>query len=97
MGVIDETRTLKHNEVYVRILKPYAKKEEQDFTLQGEVYVTKNPCLHPGDIKILKAVNNEKVRQNLSHMVNVIVFSSLEDEKDTRPIQNQISGGDLDG
>ena len=97
MGVIDETKTLKHNEVYVRILKPYAKKEEQDFTLQGEVYVTKNPCLHPGDIKILKAVNNEKVRQNLSHMINVIVFSSLEDEKDTRPIQNQISGGDLDG
>ena len=97
MGVIDETKTLKHNEVYVRIIKPYAKKEEQDFTLQGDVYVTKNPCLHPGDIKILKAVNNEKVKQNLSHMINVIVFSALEDEKDTRPIQNQISGGDLDG
>ena len=97
MGVIDETKTLKHNEVFVRIVKPYAKKEEQDFTLQGEVYVTKNPCLHPGDIKILKAVNNDKVFKNLSHMVNVIVFSSLEDEKDTRPIQNQISGGDLDG
>ena len=97
MGVIDETKTLKHNEVFVRILKPYARKEEQDFTLEGEVYVTKNPCLHPGDIKILKAVNNEKVYKNLNHMINVIVFSSLEDENDTRPIQNQISGGDLDG
>ena len=97
MGVIDETRTLKHNEVFVRIVKPYSRKEEQDFTLEGEVYVTKNPCLHPGDIKILKAVNNDKVYKNLSHMVNVIVFSSLEDENDKRPIQNQISGGDLDG
>ena len=97
MGVIDETKTLKHNEVFIRIIKPYSRKEEQDFTLEGEVYVTKNPCLHPGDIKILKAVNNEKVYKNLSHMVNVIVFSCLEDENDTRPIQNQISGGDLDG
>lgn len=97
MGVIDETRTLKHNEVFVRIIKPYAPKKEQDFTLEGEVYVTKNPCLHPGDIKILKAVNNEKVYTKLSHMINVIVFSSLEDENDKRPIQNQISGGDLDG
>ena len=97
MGVIDETRTLKHNEVFVRIIKPFSRKEEQDFTLQGEVYVTKNPCLHPGDIKILKAVNNEIVYKNLSHMINVIVFSSLDDENDKRPIQNQISGGDLDG
>ena len=97
IGVIDETRTLKHNEVFVRIIKPFSRKEEQDFTLEGEVYVTKNPCLHPGDIKILKAVNNEIVYKNLSHMINVIVFSSLEDENDKRPIQNQISGGDLDG
>ena len=97
IGVIDETRTLKHNEVFVRIIKPFSKKEEQDFTLEGEVYVTKNPCLHPGDIKILKAVNNEVVYKNLNHMINVIVFSSLEDENDKRPIQNQISGGDLDG
>ena len=97
MGVIDETKTLKHNEVFIRIIKPFSKKEEQDFTLEGEVYVTKNPCLHPGDIKILKAVKNEVVYKNLSHMINVIVFSSLEDENDKRPIQNQISGGDLDG
>ena len=97
MGVIDETGTLKHNEVFVRIVKPFSRKEEQDFILEGEVYVTKNPCLHPGDIKILKAVNNEKVRSNLNHMINVVVFSSLEDENDKRPVQNQISGGDLDG
>ena len=81
----------------MRIIKPFSRKEEQDFTLEGEVYVTKNPCLHPGDIKILKAVNNEVVYKNLNHMINVIVFSSLDDENDKRPIQNQISGGDLDG
>ena len=97
MGVIDETGTLKHNEVFVRIIKPFSRKEEQDFVLEGEVYITKNPCLHPGDIKILKAVNNEKIYNNLCHMINVVVFSALEDENDKRPIQNQISGGDLDG
>ena len=97
MGVIDETRTLKHNEVFVRIFQPFAREDEQDFTLEGEVYVTKNPCLHPGDIKILKAVNNEDIYKKLNHMINVIVFSSLEDENDKRPVQNQISGGDLDG
>jgi len=41
--------------------------------------------LHPGDIKILKAVNNEVAHKNLSHMINVIVFSSLEDENEKRP------------
>jgi len=36
MGIIDETqtlKTLKHNEVFVRIIKPFSRKEEQDFTL----------------------------------------------------------------
>ena len=33
----------------------------------------------------LKAVNIEKVYKDLSHMINVIVFSSLEDENHKRP------------
>lgn len=51
--------------------------------------VTKNPCFHPGDIRKLKAVFKEE----LSHLVNVIVFS----QKGSRPTQNMMSGGDLDG
>ena len=84
IGVIDETNTLEQNEVYVNI------KNNEELILSGEVFVTKNPCLHPGDIKILKAKG--KCPQ-LSHLINVIVFSA----KGDRPMPNMIGGGDLDG
>ena len=71
IGVIDETRTLNHNEVFVRIIKPDAPKKERDFTLEGEVYVTKNPCLHSGDIKILKEVNTSFF---CLYFVNIKIF-----------------------
>lgn len=51
--------------------------------------VTRNPCLHPGDIRILKAVEKDE----LKHLSNVIVFSS----KGYRPVCNMMAGGDLDG
>jgi predicted metal-binding protein len=37
--------------------------------------VTKNPCSHPGDIRLLKAVKEGDARfDSLRHYVNVIVF-----------------------
>ena len=45
------------------------------FTLQGDVLVTRNPCTHPGDIRQLRCVN----KPELSHLYNVIVFSSKGD------------------
>jgi RNA-dependent RNA polymerase len=89
LGVIDETETLKEGEVYVKLKSETIKTDNKILIVKGDVIVTKNPCMHPGDIKVLRAVDCEK----LSHMVNVIVFSS----KGNRPIQNEISGGDLDG
>jgi RNA-dependent RNA polymerase len=32
--------------------------------------VTKNPCLHPGDIRVLRGT----YKQELAHLVNVVVF-----------------------
>lgn len=56
--------------------------------------VTKNPCSHPGDIRLLKAVNKEDPRYDaLSHYVNVIVFPTT----GARPEQHKMSGGDIDG
>ena len=55
----------------------------------GDVLVTRSPCVHPGDIRKLKAVD----REELSDLVNVIVFSSMGD----RPDQNKMGSGDLDG
>ena len=67
IGVIDETNTLEQNEVYVNI------KNNEELILSGEVFVTKNPCLHPGDIKILKAKG--KCPQ-LSHLICFTSFSN---------------------
>ena len=86
MGVIDESETLEADEIYITI-STYNK---ETISITGEVIVTKNPCLHPGDVRIVNAVDNKPL---LSHLVNVIVFSS----KGHRPLPNTISGGDLDG
>ena len=37
--------------------------------ISGPVLVTKNPCVHPGDIRNLKAV----IKEELKHLENVIV------------------------
>ena len=93
-GVLDEYGVLKEDEIYV-CLSPSNGENPGDLQIIAEdkVIITKNPCLHAGDIRILKAVNNDRVRGNLSHLVNCIVFPS----KGTRPITDQISGSDLDG
>ena len=88
MGVIDETNTLDKNEVYIHLLDNF-EYSKIDKILNQEVTLYRSPSLYPGDIKILKAVNNPL----LSHMVNVIVFS----KKGKRPTFNKLSGGDLDG
>ncbi len=51
--------------------------------------MSRNPVTHPGDIRMLNAVNIPE----LSHLFNVIVFSS----KGERPQCNMMAGGDLDG
>ena len=54
MGVIDELGILEEDEVYANISCDDKKFEE----VEGKVIVGKNPCLHPGDIRILKAVSS---------------------------------------
>ena len=113
IGVIDEYGVLEHNEVFIQINKTYFNFNnykthnnnnnnkyffdyENNEIIEGEVFVTKNPCLHPGDIRNLTAVNRKNVVNKLSHLINVIVFSQ-KGEKNQPPVQNLISGGDLDG
>jgi hypothetical protein len=62
--------------------------------ITGDVLITKNPCGHRGDIRRAKAIgHSHPAYQKLKHLVNVIVFPS----KGSRPLQNMMSGGDLDG
>ncbi|KAG0420061.1 RNA-dependent RNA polymerase 1, partial [Dictyocoela roeselum] len=84
MGVIDEFDVLEKEEVFVmtRIDGIYA-------PITGQVLVAKNPCLHPGDIRLVTAVD----RKELYHMRDVLIFS----KRGKRPIFNMCSGSDLDG
>jgi RNA-dependent RNA polymerase len=56
----------------------------------GEVLVTKNPCLYPGDIRRLQAVDIPDLRPFIR---DCIVFPV----RGFRPHSNEISGSDLDG
>jgi RNA-dependent RNA polymerase len=63
-------------------------------TLTGHVMVTKNPCSHPGDIRLLRTISETDARfEQLRDFINVIVFP----RKGYRPEQHKMSGGDLDG
>ena len=60
-----------------------------DRILTSQLLITRNPCLNPGDLRLLQGVD----RPELRHLFNVVVFSS----KGERPTCNKMSGGDLDG
>ena len=52
--------------------------------------MSRNPCTHPGDIRVLTAIGSHP---DFDHLVNVVVFPSVGE----RPLCNMMSGGDLDG
>lgn len=85
MGCLDESKTLNYGEVFVQVSQTPGNKQFYDTGLSafaqnpvdskisivhGKVIVAKNPCLHPGDIRVLCAVNIPA----LHHMVDCIVF-----------------------
>ncbi|KAL9641668.1 hypothetical protein ABK040_016899 [Willaertia magna] len=87
-GVLDEYCILKENQVYINLSKVQGNSSYG--CIKGKVFVTKNPCFHPGDIRVCEAIGDCK---ELSHLQNVIVFPQVGE----RPITNQITGSDLDG
>lgn len=57
--------------------------------VEGICILARNPSLHPGDIRIVKAVDCPKLR----HLRDVVVLPQL----GARPLADMCSGGDLDG
>ncbi|PIA63818.1 hypothetical protein AQUCO_00201270v1 [Aquilegia coerulea] len=98
MGCLDETRTLEYGQVFVQVSRVGRKQnhgnawsgsDQHTRIVEGTVVVAKNPCLHPGDVRVLRAVNVPA----LQHMMDCVVFP----QKGSRPHPNECSGSDLDG
>ncbi|CAL1392906.1 unnamed protein product [Linum trigynum] len=94
MGCLDESRTLEYGQVFVQFSDfgndQFSKSSvSRCCVLKGNIVVAKNPCLHPGDVRILRAVDVPA----LHHMVDCVVFP----QKGDRPHPNECSGSDLDG
>ncbi|CAJ1932686.1 unnamed protein product [Sphenostylis stenocarpa] len=97
MGCLDETKNLEYGQVFVQFSNSRLRDSDDSFSynlpknymVTGKVVVAKNPCLHPGDVRILQAVDVP----DLYHMVDCVVFP----QKGPRPHPNECSGSDLDG
>ncbi|XP_075726362.1 uncharacterized protein LOC142768288 [Rhipicephalus microplus] len=90
-GVLDETGTLEYGQVFVQYSNDMLRYKVHDpaTILEGDVLVTKNSCMHPGDIRKLTAVNVPQ----LHHVRDCIVFPA----KGDRPHPDEMAGSDLDG
>ena len=74
-------------EVFVQISRTDQRKGYQ--VIEGPCILARNPSLHPGDIRVVNAVNVPQ----LGHLRDVVVLPKLGD----RDISSMCSGGDLDG
>ena len=82
LGIMDETGILEYGQVFCRLSKSNDPNKAQgdemlkdgNFVITGPVVVTKNPCLFPGDVLVLNAIDLPE----LYHYINVVVFPSKE-------------------
>lgn len=102
LGCLDETGTLNYGQIFVRITLTkselesgdqsfFHKLDEKTAVVVGKVVVTKNPCLHPGDVRVLDAVYEIALEEK--GLMDCLIFP----QKGERPHPNECSGGDLDG
>lgn len=102
LGAVDETGTLRGhssategskendiNKLPQIFLQLTDHKHRHKTVVRGVCLVGRNPSLHPGDIRVVQAVDNPRLR----HLTNVVIFPSNGD----CPVPSMLSGGDLDG
>eukprot|EP00961_Rhodomonas_salina_P037032 497928-Rhodomonas_salina.1 len=98
MGIPDPLGVLGPGEVFCRIQDPLISRGGGTQaasvwrTITGNVLVYRNPCLNPGDLQVLSAVNNTALQR--AGLCNVVVFSVNLHGAATA---HDCSGGDLDG
>ncbi|CAL5011014.1 unnamed protein product [Urochloa decumbens] len=101
MGCLDELGILEQGQCFIQASVPSLGKyfvkhgsrsslaNKSAEVIVGTIVMAKNPCLHPGDVRILEAVDVPE----LHHLVDCLVFP----KKGKRPHPNEASGSDLDG
>ncbi|KAL8144449.1 hypothetical protein V2J09_017481 [Rumex salicifolius] len=101
LGCFDELAVLEQGQCFIQVSMPSLEncfcKHGSRFSdlkrdlqvVKGLVVVAKNPCLHPGDIRVLEAVDHP----GLHHLYDCVVFP----QKGDRPHPDEASGSDLDG
>ncbi|XP_024404007.1 RNA-dependent RNA polymerase 6 isoform X2 [Physcomitrium patens] len=100
IGCMDETGLLNYGQCFIHVSGPVSKAclggDGNNLghsgllqVITGKVIMVKNPCLHPGDIRILEAVDLPE----LHSMVDCLVLP----QNGPRPHPNEVSGSDLDG
>jgi RNA-dependent RNA polymerase len=86
IGGLDETGLVPEGCVFVQVRHGVGNEFKP---LVGPVMVTKHPVMHPGDVRMLLAVDKPELRDHK----NVILFSQW----GTRPEADKMAGSDLDG
>lgn len=94
IGGIDETGLLPEGHIFIQVRKSRKQTgrnpEDCEFEpITGPVLVTKHPVMHPGDVRMLVAIDIPKLRGQK----NVVLFSQHGD----RPEADKMAGSDLDG
>ncbi|KAF2400341.1 RdRP-domain-containing protein [Trichodelitschia bisporula] len=95
-GHFDHNRTTPHAPIDERVaslpeifLKVDSGRDGEYEVIEGLCILARNPSLYPGDIRVVRAVDNPL----LHHLKNVVVLPQTGD----RDLGNMCSGGDLDG
>ncbi|KAI9244196.1 RNA dependent RNA polymerase-domain-containing protein [Phascolomyces articulosus] len=83
LGVLDETNTLKEGQIFCQL------SDRKKKIIHGPCVLYRCPSLHPGDIRMVEAVDCPALRD----LYDVIVFS----QQGKRDLPSMCSGGDLDG
>lgn len=99
LGVLDELGILEADEIFLKFAVSGGSQPDEccagvrqygGYAVPvGQAIIVKNPCMHPGDIRVVRCVD----RMDLHYLTEVVVFSQRGD----RPLFNQCSGSDLDG
>lgn len=74
-------------EIFVQVCRPENGGKSE--IIEGLCIIARNPSLHQGDVRVVKAVNKPELR----HLYDVVVFPRT----GTTDLASMCSGGDLDG